>query len=922
MLQTEAHGKDGVVSSEDPSKAGSGLNRSTRRRGSWREAPRVSELSDPRSSMTPRFNFIFAWFARRFFGHFDLDPESVERIRSLESRGAMVYVMRYSSRLDYFLFNTLFLRDSLRLSSFANGIHLQSYRPFWPTFLGLFRRKRSRSRAVAHGQDQRFVQRLTRNGESFFLFLRTERLRTFWRGLWRLRHRQDELDLLEEVVREARAGQQPVCVVPLCIFWRKGPRRTANRFLNLDYGSLSRPSDLAKVGSFFLNYRSLSVKIGDAIDVQEYIASHPDQSQTRITRTIRRSILIYLAREEKVVEGPTLRSSARVLREILADSGVRVAMKDRASRRRGSMQKAERDVERAHREIAARMNSTLLAFFALVAGALLRRLFSGIDISGLDEVAEHAKRNPLVLVPTHRSYLDFIIVSLLFYNSYLVPPHIAARDNMRFGPFGLIFRMAGAFYLRRSFSDPLYKQVFRAYLAYLVREGFTQEFFIEGGRSRTGRTLSPRLGMVKWNLDAFLESSRKDLFFVPIAITYERLVEESGMVDELEGGRKANESTWALLRARKVLRRRFGPVRVSFGQPLSLARSLGDRRARFQAEVRGEVSSLLAGGSESEVAELAEEIADEKRIFVEEFGHRIVERLNWSVVAHATSVLSSVLLGSFHRGVLREDLIARSRELVDFLESSGISLTHTLRADRADFSESIAFMLKSDLIRSVSELQEEIIFFESSRRRALDLYRNSIAHYLATPSVLARRLLAGGSRKEILDDLESWRGLLYGEYFVPAENRTPEAVDRLLDDFESRGWLEAFEGRVHVTDVGRMPMQVLATQTQGVFECYEAVCRAVMEIEWPVTEKALLNAASVCFEHARLLGRVTHEESGNETTFGNAIEWLRAEQILLLNPQEEQGTRSGRGGKVYAPGENLERLPAVQARLASASAGG
>ena len=111
--------------------------------------------------------------------------------------------------------------------------------------------------------------------------------------------------------------------------------------------------------------------------------------------------------------------------------------------------------------------------------------------------------------------------------------------------------------MRRSFDDPLYKEIFRSYVAYLVREGFTQEFFIEGGRSRTGKTLPPRLGMLTWDVDAFIDSHQHDLVFIPVAITYERLVEESSILDELSGGAKTEESVWNLVRARKYLERRL-----------------------------------------------------------------------------------------------------------------------------------------------------------------------------------------------------------------------------------------------------------------------------------------------------------------------------------------------------------------------------
>jgi len=881
----------------------------------------LSPHADPESAMTPRFNFFFRWFARRFFRHFDIDDDAVTRLRALERRGAVVYVMRYSSRLDYLLFNTLFLREGLRLSSFANGIRFSIYRPIFQGIRQALFRKRARSQAVVHEEQRQCVRRLANDGASFFIFLRTQRLRTFWRGLWRMRHRQDELDLLHEVVRETWNGDREVFVVPLSIFWRKGPRRSPTRFLNLDYGSLSRPSDLAKVGSFLLTYRSLSVKLGEPIDLQAYVSSHRDDGQERVTRTVRRSVLIYLYREEKVVEGPTLRPAPQVLREILADPGVREAMHERAAQRRGSMEKAEREVERFHREIAARMNSTLLALLALAVRPIVRRLFSSIETDGLEKVAEYAKRHPLVLVPTHRSYFDFVIVSLLFYNSYLVPPHIAARENMAFGPFGLIFRMAGAFYLRRSFDDPLYKQVFRAYVAHLVREGFTQEFFIEGGRSRTGKTLPPRLGMVTWDVDAFLESTRRDLFFVPIAITYERLVEESGMVDELEGGQKTSESTLALFRARKYLRRRFGSVHVSFGEPLSLAEALGERRDRFACEVRGDVASLVPGGDAAAVEALSERIAEEKRAFVDDLGHRLVERINWSVVANATSVVSAVLLGASHRGLLRTELAERAGQIVDLLRWQEVRITAALRADRGDFDDSIAFMLRSDLLRTTDDARGEIIFFDESRRRALDIYRNSIVHYLAAPSILARSLLRGGTAKEVVEDLAGWLDVLYSEYFAPPSQGQPVTAERLLDHFEAAGWIDCASERWRATPAGRPILRVLAAQTQGVIECYEAVCRAALEAEWPLGRKALLAASAAAFENGRLLGLADRVEAANDTTFGNAIELLRARRILV-GARGEPGRRGAPGEPRFAPGEGFSALPALQARLAAAAGAG
>lgn len=881
-------------------------------------SPKIAKRSQ-RSAMTERFGLFFRFFADRYFKHFALDDAVVERLKALEARGSVVYVMRYSSRLDYFLFNALFLRHGLRLSGFANAIHFYYYRPLLQ-LLGIgLRLERGRPREVEHSEDREIVREHVRAGNSVFLFLRTQRLRTFLKRR-KSGKRSDELDLMGEVVRTIyeQASEDPdarlegrareVFVVPLAIFWRKGPR-TQNRFLNVDYGSLTRPSDFAKVTRFLSTYRSLAVKVGDAVDVSLYARAHPDDGWSRVARKIRRAVLIHLYREEKIVEGPTLRPPWRVLREVLDDAGVRAAMAVRASGQGGSPEKVEREVEKFFREISANMSSGWLAFGAVVATGVMKRLFASIEVHRLQEVAEYAKRHPIVLVPSHRSYFDFIILSVLFYQNYLVPPHIAARENMAFGPFGFLFRRMGAFFLRKSFADPLYKEVFRAYVAYLVREGFTQEFFIEGGRSRTGKTLAPRLGMLSWDVDAFLESNRRDLFFVPIAICYERLVEESDMIEELDGGEKSQESVLGLFRARKYLQRRFGSAHVSFGEPISLASALGPQRDRFAALQKGQVS-------EPEMRAVLEE---HKREFVHSLGHSLVERIGWAMVANATSVAAAVLLGGPHRGLLREDLVSGMRNIATLLRLQGVRLTPAFERDLGEMRESIAFLERSDLIHSRLDPRGEVLHFEESRRRALDIYRNSIAHFLVIPSALARALLAGVGQQEIHRELEIWVEVFYREYYASRELYLSRG-EAVVDHFESEGWVVR-EGDLWVaTEAGQQPLSILAEQTRGVLECYDTLVRVVVSwmasAEDGVLRSGLVKEAQSAFETAQLLGTMRRAEGFSETSLDNALVWLVERSILESEPIRT-GKRNARDTR-YARGEKWAEIHGLHRVLAAA----
>ncbi len=860
--------------------------------------PPVTE--EPLSSMTRRFNLFFRWFARRFFRHIEIDPHTVARLRELEASGTVVYVMRYASRLDYFLFNWLFLRQRLRLSSFANGIRFFYYRPLWQALrIGLrrWRERRSLLPEGVHQEELRTVSNLVREGRSFFLFLRTSRRAL--RPRRAVRSRQSELDFLQETVRTVWDRDHPVYLVPLALFWRKGPR-AERRFLNLAYGSPQRPTDFAKVTSFLTTYRGLYVKAGEPIELHEFIGRRRAEGVDTLARKIRRSIMIFLYREEKVVVGPTLRSRLRVQDEVMSSPDMQAAISRRASERGVSHPVAHAEAEKMFREIAANMNSTFFAILNVIVTPLFNRIFSGIEVSGIEKVADYAKNHPIVLVPSHRSYFDFLILTWLFYHNHMMPPHIAARENMGFGPFGFIFRRAGAFFLRKSFDAPLFKEVFRQYVAFLVGEGFTQEFFIEGGRSRTGKMLTPRLGMLTWDVESFLDSTRRDLFFVPIAITYERLVEEGAMVEEQEGAAKQDESMLGLMRARKVLSRRFGSVTVAFGEPISLAQALGPRR-EFLAGDRNDVQEA------------------ELRGFVDQLGHRIVERINWATVANATSVASCVLLGEGHRGILRHEFTERMGQVVELLALQDAHTTAALERDVGEFQEAIAFLLRSDLVKSIEDSRGEILFFEDGRRRALELYRNSILHFLVAPSFLARGLLRGMTMRELAADLSFWLDLFYREFFVPQGELMAAHREAFVDHFDRLGAVQREGDRLCASEKGGAYFRFLSEQTRGVIEAYCASLAAAAELHQPTDRATLEKAASEQFDRGALLGELSRPEASNPVTFANALDLLVRRG--MLERETVQAPRERRPTVLYRPGPAFDDLGSLRAKLAAALAG-
>src|SRR6185436_5841718 len=374
-------------------------------------------------------------------------------------------------------------------------------------------------------------------------------------------------------------------------------------------------------------------------------------------------------------------------------------------------------------EIAANYNGFYFGIIEAVFKRIWPRVSSGLEIIGLEKVAECVGEHPVVLVPCHRSHFDYLIISYIFHENYLSPPHIAAGKNLSFWPLGPIFRGAGAYFLRRTFDDnELYKMVFRKYVAFLIREGYTQEFFIEGGRSRTGKLLPPKLGLLSMMVNAFVQGVRRDLYFVPISIHYGRIPEEEAYRREVSGEEKEPESFGALLRARSVLKRRYGTVYVSFADPISLNGSLGAQRARF------------AGNGDPTIEE-------ERRRYVRRLGFRLLREVNAVAVAGATSISATGLLGAPRAACRIEEFRDVALALTGLLRASHVRLTASLeRNESSKFRESLAWLESGGLVQRLKDSNGVVLHVPNDRRVSLDFYKNNIIHFFLLPSLLTRAL--------------------------------------------------------------------------------------------------------------------------------------------------------------------------------------
>ncbi|ETW07168.1 hypothetical protein, variant 2 [Aphanomyces invadans] len=383
-------------------------------------------------------------------------------------------------------------------------------------------------------------------------------------------------------------------------------------------------------------------------------------------------------------------------------------------------------MERQVHEMLTRMAATINYKTVRVAGWLLRKVWRQmyekiiVDEAGLETIRKlvQARDGPLVLIPTHRSYVDFLMMTYLFFAYNIPVPHIfAGEDFLNMGPMTRVLREGGAFFVRRSFKDdPLYAAVFSEYTQYLLTKGHTVEFFLEGTRSRSGKQLPPQFGMLSTVVKCF-ESGRVDnIHLVPVTIDYDKPVELSVHQKELLGEGKVKESVSALLKSYHVLRQDFGSVSVRFGPPIHLNEFVGAYKASPPVDSKTHQTVSL-------VTDLAYTITA-------------------SMIRRATCTpchLVATILLMFRNGVTKEQLIGQTNWLRKEIVARGGRVLGSQGRTPAAMTERALTLLGNLICWRRSNLVEPAITNRDqySNMIGLGYYRNKILHWFYKEGVIA-----------------------------------------------------------------------------------------------------------------------------------------------------------------------------------------
>jgi glycerol-3-phosphate O-acyltransferase len=810
-----------------------------------------------------------AWIVGRLYERLlreiPVDDTWSRTVEKAAARGAVVHLVRNVSLLDLLALDHLTRRFGLPRIAFANELGA------WlgPEMLRGSPSERLRETVAAGGSALLFMKRppsvLSRVGGAH-------------------RGRNEGSEMVRVLVEQQRTMRGEIVLVPQTLLWTHRPERLGFSLVDTVFGSADFPGEIRAAGQLLFNSKNSVVRAGEPVSVREFLAQEGSNDDAIASRRLTYALLRKVERERRAVLGPVQKPADRVREEVLRSPKLQATLRDLGGPDEKARALLEDKARRMLRGMMAMPDDGMLRSLETVAETLAEQVYAGIDVDreGLDRVREAAKRGSIVLLPSHKSHVDYLLLSLVLRKNGLMTPVIAAGDNLSFFPLGPVFRRAGAFFIRRSFrGDRLYTAVVDAYVRRLMRDGFALEFFLEGGRSRTGKLLAPKLGLLNMVVEAALSLEGRPVSFVPVSIGYERMMEEGAYARELSGEQKRKEDASGLLKVGAVLREKYGRCNVQFGQVLDL----------------DELRRAAGSGSGAELSPA------KRRALVSRLAHRVMGEINRVTAVTPGSLVATALLCHGRRGLAHAELVDHCRRLVKLVTRLGARTTPSLTRGPGDMRESavreaVQLYARGGLVeqhvpgdtltrkarqRARIYTGDDVIYtVPNEARLMLDISKNIIVHLFVDRALVSVALLAPpgppAPRGEVRERVQSLSRLFKLEFMFRADASFDRIFDDTVGDMLAQGELAAEAGDKlafgpgHDGLDGRGWVTFYAAVLRSFLEAYRVAARVLGAlVRGPLAEKDLAQRALRAGEQMFLSGEIERSEAVCQPTLENAF---------------------------------------------------
>ena len=574
---------------------------------------------------------------------------------------------------------------------------------------------------------------------SLFLSNKTSQTSAIAQGLELLKHHNGNSTLNAQII-------------PVNIICGRKPQKNKWQLSESAYHSQT-PNIIKKAFIVLFRGGHTLARFSQTISFKEMVQKYGSDPQA--ARKFIRIASLHFYKQNIAAKGPSSLARKDIFKLLLATPSIQSQIKKDAQSKNISEAELNKKALAMMDEIAGDYNDAMVRFGERILGWLWKRLYSHIEINhaqGLQDVAQAG--HEILYIPCHRSHMDYLLLTYVIFHQGLVTPRIAAGINLNFWPAGPIFRKSGAFFIRRSFKgDRLYSTIFREYLSLLFERGYPVKYYAEGGRSRTGKLLTPKTGMLSMTLQSMLKGIDRPLTIVPVYIGYEHVMEVDTYHQELSGHKKKGESIFGVIRAIKNLRD-YGRGYVNFGKPINVNQFLNQHEPTW----KNDITSLNQ--------QKPQWLIEQSNVLA----NKVMVAINSSVALNGVSLIALSLLAARNSALSKNVLIAQLNFLIKLQELAPFNshITYPNLSGEALLQEVISLnkvSINEDSFGSAVSLSPDA-------NLEMRYYRNNILHSYLLPALLCRIIERNSKIKE--EDLialtHKIMNVIKGEFFIYEEN--------------------------------------------------------------------------------------------------------------------------------------------------------
>ncbi len=805
--------------------------------------------------------FFLNRFLYGLFKRVSLDENMKEALKQMHRQGTVVYASKYGGLLDYLLYHYNYRRRRLPYPKIAFDLNISLVLPITI----LFRITLSQISAffryggIPSPYKSGFYSKAIQEGTSSLISLVNKKgfVRAFIHS---------EKDHLTYLIETQLQMDRPIFIVPQLLLYKQTQEKDYLSLSNILFGYKDHPGIIRKIVLFARYYRSAVIDFGSPVNLKTYLEKQPSNRPIQdMAAEIRQVLIESIDKQKRIVLGPIMKSRQQFREIVLVDQEISDQIEKMANGDKKKRRQLRKKAGDYFDEIAADPNTTYVHIFRMALKWLWKRVFDGIDLDqeNLGDIREWARKGPMIYIPSHKSHIDYLALNYALYDFHMHIPRVVAGKNLAFWPMGHIFRKSGAFFIRRSFRGArLYSAIFTRYVKALLEDGHPIEFYIEGGRSRNGKLVLPKIGFLSILLQAYQEGFCKDLVFVPTSIIYDRIIEEKSYLKELGDGTKEKESFAQMLRARRFLKRRYGKIYIRFSKPISLNEYLSQR---------------------------GQEAKDSSR----DLAFHLIKAINEVSLVTPLALIGSAILVNHRKGFHISELTETAEILLRFLTKHNVPLAATLNNTIEAVQNTISLLINwkiVDFMEDITGGQETFYFVDNDKKMELEYYKNSIIHFFIHHAFVAVSLLTGkdevNTEESVISDYRYMKTIFVNEFVFDEDSEIHDKVLTMIRYFLDSGFLTHSEGDegYRITKLGFDKLPIWAALARTFLESYWIAAKAIsQQKDRSVKGESLLKNMIYLGNRFHKLGVVEHIGALSRINFRNATDFFNK---TIVNSQE------------------------------------